>query len=117
MHKLHVPLYDLTTFRADSVSRERLEAVNDISYIGESYFSSEEATTIKSTQMETEGGDGKGRTHSQAIEEEVQACLNKRIGKRVETGDFMACAAHDLAPVLAGLLGLDIKMIEKDNGS
>lgn len=67
--------------------------------------------------METEGGDGKGRTHSQAIEEEVQACLNKRIGKRVETGDFMACAAHDLASVLAGLLGLDIKMIEKDNGS
>ena len=61
-YKLHVLLYDLTTFRADSVSRGRLEAVNDISYIGKPYFSSEEATTIKSTQTETEGGDGKGRT-------------------------------------------------------
>lgn len=26
------------------------------------------------------------------------------------------CAAHDLAPVVAGLLGVDIKMIEKDKG-
>lgn len=115
-YKLHVLLYDLRSFRTDSVSRERLEAVNDISYIGEPYFSSEEATTIKNTQTKTEGVDEKGRTLSQAIEEEVQARLDRRMGKRVETGDFRVCAAHDLAPVLARLLGVDMKMIEKDKG-
>lgn len=38
------------------------------------------------------------------------------MGKRVETGDFRICTAHDLAPVLAELLGVDMEMIEKDKG-
>lgn len=51
---------------------------------------------------------------AQAIEEEVQTGLERRMKKRVESGDFRVCAAHDLAPVLAGLLGVDMKMMEKD---
>lgn len=34
--------------------------------------------------------------------------------KRVESGDFRVCAAHDLAPILARVLGVDLKTLEMD---
>jgi hypothetical protein len=40
------------------------------------------------------------------IEETLNERLERRMKKRVESGDFRVCAAHDLAPVLRRLLGL-----------
>lgn len=57
-----------------------------------------------------------GKTLADAIREEVGVCLERREKKRVENGDFRVCAAHDMAPVLTGLLGIEPKLMEKDKG-
>ena len=40
--------------------------------------------------------------------------LKRRNKKRVKSGDFRVCAAHDLAPLMASVLGIDLKQMEKD---
>jgi hypothetical protein len=53
------------------------------------------------------------QTLSQVIEEELQSRLDRRIEKRINTGDFRVCTAHDLAPIIGSMLGIDFKRLEK----
>lgn len=39
--------------------------------------------------------------------------LTRRENKRVQTGDFRVCAAHDLAPILGKALEIDVKRLAK----
>jgi hypothetical protein len=106
-YRLHVLLYDLQHFNQRPDSRERLETVTGLSYIGSPYFNDDETTAIKNTVVH-------GQTLAQIIEQELQTRLERRNKKRVDSGDFRVCAAHDLAPILATTLGTNLKQLDKD---
>ena len=109
-YKIHVLLYDLRHFEQSNVSRCRLETVIDPSYLGEPYFNPEEADKIKGARLD---GD---KTLSALIEETLDERLNRRMKKRVESGDYRVCAAHDVAPILEKALGIRPKVLERDQG-
>ncbi|GIJ91236.1 hypothetical protein Asppvi_010201 [Aspergillus pseudoviridinutans] len=106
-YRLHVLLYDLQHFNQRPDSRERLETVTDVSYIGPPYFNVDEATAIKNTVVH-------GKTLAHIIEQELQERLERRSKKRVDSGDFRVCAAHDLAPILAAALGTNLRQLDRD---
>ncbi|GAB1195719.1 hypothetical protein APSETT444_004982 [Aspergillus pseudonomiae] len=105
-YRIHVLIADLKSFDK-SASNKRLEKVIDPSFIGEPYFTPKEAETIKKTIIN-------GKEFSQVVEEELNKRLDRRNRKRFESGDFRICAAHDLAPIMAQALGIDLKQLEKD---
>lgn len=43
------------------------------------------------------------------MEEILNERLNRRMKKRVESGDHRVCAAHDIAPILEKALGIKPK--------
>ncbi|PLB52509.1 hypothetical protein P170DRAFT_507279 [Aspergillus steynii IBT 23096] len=106
-YRIHILLFDLENFKERTDASERLERVNDISYLGEPYFSSKESSAIKNTTMN-------GRALSNIIQDNLEERLQRRIKKRVDSGDYRVCAAHDLAPILATALGIDLKQLRKD---
>ncbi|RAK95623.1 uncharacterized protein BO80DRAFT_469240 [Aspergillus ibericus CBS 121593] len=107
-YRIHVLIFDLQNFNTPS-SNKRLEKVVDPSFVGKPYFSPEEADKIKQTVV-----DANGKTFSQMVEEALNERLERRQKKRVESGDFRVCAAHDLAPIMGRALGIDLKQMEKD---
>ena len=109
-YKIHVLLYDLRHFEQSNISQSRLETVIDPSYLGEPYFNPEEAEKIKGARLD---GD---KTLSALIEETLDERLNRRMKKRVESGDYRVCAAHDVAPILEKALGIKPKDLERDQG-
>ena len=107
-YKIHVLLYDLRHFHESNVSRFRLETVIDPSYLGEPYFNPDEAEKIKGARLE---GD---RTMAALIEETLNERLDRRIKKRMESGDYRVCAAHDVAPILEKALSIKPKDLERN---
>ncbi|KAL1988673.1 hypothetical protein VTN96DRAFT_8373 [Rasamsonia emersonii] len=107
-YRIHVLLFDLRHYSERADSKERLECVIDPSYIGPPYIEPEEAERIKNTVIHD------GKKLSQVIEEFLAGRLNRRTKKRVDSGDFRVCAAHDLAPVLEKTLGIDSKQLARD---
>ncbi|GLA12835.1 hypothetical protein AnigIFM62618_009350 [Aspergillus niger] len=107
-YRIHVLIFDLKNFYKTS-SKKRLDKVTDPSYIGEPYFTIEEAEKIKQTII-----DANGKTFSETLVEGLNERLKRRNKKRVKSGDFRVCAAHDLAPLMASVLGIDLKQMEKD---
>ncbi|KAE8359189.1 hypothetical protein BDV27DRAFT_162877 [Aspergillus caelatus] len=83
-YRIDVLIADLKSFNKPD-SNKRLEKIVDPSFIGEHF-----------------------------VEEELNKRLDRRNKKRVESGDFRICAAHDLAPIMAQVLGIDLKQLEKD---
>lgn len=83
--------------------------VADPSYLGTPYFTTQEADAIRSA-------DCNGNPLSQILATRLDERLGRRMGKRIESGDFRICAAHDLAPVLGEVLGIEIKRLAKERG-
>jgi hypothetical protein len=108
-YKIHVLLYDLRHFEQSNVSRHRLETVIDPSYLGEPYFNPDEAEKIKGARLD---GD---KTLSALIEETLDERLSRRMKKRVESGDYRVCAAHDVAPILEKAFGIKPKELERNH--
>lgn len=106
-YRIHVLLFDLQHFNQRPDSKERLENVVDPSYIGAPYFTAEEAIVVKNTRI-------RDKILSEIIENELNERLNRRNKKRVESGDYRVCAAHDLAPIIGSSLAIDLKRLEKD---
>ncbi|KAK2764279.1 hypothetical protein FQN54_008971 [Arachnomyces sp. PD_36] len=106
-YKVHVFVYDLRHFREKFASEARLEKVIDPLYIGPPYFKEDEVETLKNVMVQ-------GKTLVQLIENTLSERLNRRDKKRVSSGDFRVCAAHDLAPILEKALGIDPKKLAKD---
>lgn len=106
-YRIHVFLYDLRNFRERADSHTRLETVVDVSYIGLPYFKPEEAEMLKSMMFD-------GKTLGSLIEVTLQERLEKRMKKRVESGDYRVCAAHDVAPVLEKVFGINPKLLAKN---
>ena len=86
----------------------RLDTVIDPSYIGAPYFTDEEATKIKQMAVTEK------TTFEQTISEKLDERLSRRMQKRASSGDYRVCAAHDLVPIIADTLGVDIKQMERD---
>ncbi|GKZ20925.1 hypothetical protein AbraIFM66951_003816 [Aspergillus brasiliensis] len=107
-YRIHVLIFDLKNFENAS-SKKRLDQVTDPYYIGKPYFSPEEAEKIKQTVIDTNG-----KTFSEMLGEGLNERLERRNKKRVRSGDFRVCAAHDLAPLMASALGIDLKQLDKD---
>ncbi|KAE8381761.1 hypothetical protein BDV26DRAFT_289189 [Aspergillus bertholletiae] len=107
-YRIHVLIADLKSFDK-STSHKRLDKIVDPSFIGEPYFTPIEAETIKKTVID-------GKEFTQFMEEELNKRLDRHQKKRLESGDFRICAAHDLAPIMAQALGIDLKQLEKDKG-
>lgn len=106
-YRLHLLLFDLQHYSQRKDSRDRLEEVSDTLYIGSSYFNVAEADGIKSLRVGT-------RSLSETPDEELSRRLQRRMKKRVESNDFRVCAAHDIAPIIAKSLNVDMKRLERD---
>jgi hypothetical protein len=106
-YKIHVLIYDLRNFQANSACRERLETVIDASYFGSPYFTPAEATIVKSFQVSSV-------SLAEVIEATLKERLERRMKKRVYSGDFRVCAAHDVAPILEKALGVKGKDLMRD---
>jgi len=110
-YEIHVLIYDLRNFQANSACRERLETVIDTSYLGSPYFTPLEATIVKSFQV----GESDGSVSlAEIIEATLKERLERRMKKRVYSGDFRVCAAHDVAPILEKALGVKGKDLMRD---
>jgi hypothetical protein len=110
-YKIHVLIFDLRSYQVSSASRDRLETVIDTSYIGLPYFTTIEAAVVKRLQI---GGSKRSPTLAGVIEETLKERLERRLKKRVESEDYGVCAAHDVAPILEGVLGVEEKDMMRD---
>lgn len=111
-YRLRVFVYDLRTFNTDPTARSRLDSVTDPAYLGPPYFSNEEVSLLKSTEI----GPGEEGEESlgQRIQSTLEERLNRRMEKRVESADFRVCAAHDLAPIFEKAFDINPKKLAKD---
>jgi hypothetical protein len=100
-YKLHVFMYDLRNFRSNKASRTRLDAVISLDYIGQPYFSDDEAQTLRNTIVEG------GSTLQEALDSFFRLKLPSRLQSRAKSEyDYRVCAAHDVAPVLEKAFGV-----------
>ncbi|RDL32545.1 Uncharacterized protein BP5553_09001 [Venustampulla echinocandica] len=107
-YKVHVFVYDLRNFREIPDAQARLDRIMDASYIDLPYFTPDEVHLLKSSIVE---GD---KTLEGIIEETLNERLERRIKKRVESGDFRVCAAHDLAPIFEKVFDIKSKDLAKN---
>ncbi|KFX95662.1 hypothetical protein O988_05705 [Pseudogymnoascus sp. VKM F-3808] len=94
-YKIHVSVFDLRNFHENSKAQERLDSVQDLSYIGAPYFDPAEAQQLKA--YATDGTNNKPLEI--LIKDTLKERLERRMKKRVDTGDYRVCAAHDIAPI------------------
>ncbi|KAL4887914.1 hypothetical protein BDV59DRAFT_206510 [Aspergillus ambiguus] len=111
LYRLHVLLFDLQNFTKREDCRKRLDTIADISYIEPPYFTGSEA---EETKEEIKNATKGSKTLSEIVADELSTRLERRTKKRVESGDYRICAAHDLSPILARTLNIDLKQLEKD---
>src|SRR4051794_21536300 len=107
-YKIHVFAYDLRNFREIPASQKRLNGIVHVSYIGLPYFEPEESQRLRLCLVE---GD---KTLEIVIEETLNKKLGRRDKKRVESGDFCVCTAHDLAPIFEKIFDIKPKGLAKD---
>ena len=128
-YKIHVLIWDLRNFNGSLASQKRLETVVDPSYIGMPYFTDTEAQLIKNAMVnDSSPFDNKKRfdnkssrssdTHKKTLETLIEETLNERLErrmkKRVDSGDFRVCTAHDLAPILEMAVNVKSKELASD---
>ena len=106
--QVHVFVYDLRNFPEVPDAQARLDRTVDASYIGLPYFQPDKVQTLKSSIVE---GD---QTLENIIEETLSERLERKINKRVESGDFRVCAAHDLAPIFEKAFDIKPKVLSKN---
>ena len=107
-YKIHVFVYDLRHFQ-ESASQARLEKITDSSYLGLPYFGADEVAQLKVTTIHNDT-----KKLEDVIQETLNERLQRRMKKRVQSGDFRVCAAHDLAPIFEKALDIKPKDLERD---
>ena len=112
-YRIHVLLHDLSNFNHPA-SQKRLGKVADPYYIGKPYFTWDEAQLIKRTSA----SGVHGRTVEQVVGEKLWEKLERLHRKKrpMSSGgdELRVCAAHDLAPIIARLLQIDLKVLGRD---
>lgn len=66
-------------------------------------------SALKATAVGTDG-----ETLEQRIQRTLDERLNRRMKKRVQSGDFRVCTAHDLAPIFEKSFDINPKKLAKD---
>jgi hypothetical protein len=107
-YKIHVFVYDLRHFQ-ESASQARLDDIIDSSYLCLPYFSADEVAQLKATTVHNDT-----KRLEDVIQETLNERLQRRMKKRVQSGDFRVCAAHDLAPIFEKALNIKPKDLEGD---
>ncbi|KAI9809230.1 MAG: hypothetical protein M1825_002521 [Sarcosagium campestre] len=111
-YKIHVLVYDLRHYNAKHASRDRLDAVVDLTYIGQPYFDPSEVEFLKATVVSVKGQES--LKLPELISSTLDERLNRRMKNRVDSGDFRVCAAHDLAPIWEAAFNIHFKKLCKD---
>ena len=109
-YKVHVFIYDLRNFQNNSKAQERLDTIQDISYIGMPYFNPTEAQQLKACVVNTTDN----KTLQALMEDTLKERLERRKTKRVGSEDYRVCAAHDLVPILEKAFDIKIKDLQRD---
>ncbi|KAF2448423.1 hypothetical protein P171DRAFT_508628 [Karstenula rhodostoma CBS 690.94] len=108
-YRLHVFIHDLRAFRSNASSRARLDAVLAPDYIGRPYFSDAQAAQLRSTVVDEETGETLGQR--------LDCLFTEKLAKKLEKGGaWRVCAAHDLAPVFEGVVGVRPGELGRDKG-
>ncbi|KFX90594.1 hypothetical protein V490_06382 [Pseudogymnoascus sp. VKM F-3557] len=107
-YKIHVFVFDLRNFHENSQAQERLDSVQDLSYIGAPYFDPVEAQQLKA--YTTDGTNSKPLEI--IIKDTLKERLERRMKKRVDTGDYRVCAAHDIAPIFEKAFDIKTKDLQ-----
>jgi hypothetical protein len=105
----HVFVYDLRNFKERADCQSRLDNIVDASYLGTPYFKQEEVDMLKATKVNGE------MTLEVVIRNTLDERLERRMKKRVESGDYRVCAAHDLAPIFETAFNIKPKDLAKDD--
>lgn len=133
-YKIKVLLYDLCNIATDRASESRTLATTDELYISAPYFTADESTLIKSTQIippipqeipefeqfDYERSDEEQDTISKdlpvkgltlparlvTIEDAIKECLVKFFEKRRASGDARPCGPHDMGPIYLAIFGV-----------
>ena len=83
----------------------------DASYIGPPYFTPSEVLLLKSTII---NNNNNKKTLANLIEETLNERLERRMKKRIESGDYRVCTAHGLAPIFEKVFDIKLKELAKD---
>jgi len=110
-YRIHVLILDLRSYQENNASHDRLETVIDPSYIGSPYFTDSEVAMVKGLRT---GGDKGCSILVGLIDDTLKERLERRMKKRVDSGDFRVCAAHDVAPILERVFGVKEKDLLRD---
>ena len=108
-YRINVFVYDLRHFQ-ESASQARLEDIADSSFLGLPYFTADEVAQLKATTVHNDT-----KKLEDVIQETLNERLQRRMKKRVQSGDFRVCAAHDLAPIFEKALNIKSKDLERDH--
>jgi hypothetical protein len=108
-YRIHVFVYDLRNFKERADCQSRLDSIIDTSYLGTPYFKQEEVDMLKATKVNDE------MTLEAVIRNTLDERLERRLKKRVESGDYRVCAAHDLAPIFETAFNIKPKDLAKDD--
>ncbi|KAI9679353.1 MAG: hypothetical protein M1817_005374 [Caeruleum heppii] len=111
-YKVLLLIYDLRHFEEKADCQARLDSVVDISYISLPYFDQAEAHILKTALLSSDEKDS--RTLEDFLRTTLDERLNRRMKKRVDSGDFRVCAAHDIAPIWEEALGIKSKELAKN---
>ncbi|KAH8805725.1 hypothetical protein F5884DRAFT_456764 [Xylogone sp. PMI_703] len=107
-YRLHVFIFDLRHFAEIPKSLARLDQIVDPCYLGEPYFQPDEVKALKELVVDRD------KTLETIIQETLNERLDRRNKKRVESGDYRVCAAHDIAPIFEKTFGISPKELAKN---
>ncbi len=108
-YRIHVFVYDLQNFKKRADCQSRLDSIVDASYLGTPYFTEEEVDMLKATMVNGE------ITLEVIIRNTLDGRLERRMKKRIESGDYRVCAAHDPAPVFETAFNIRPRDVAKDD--
>lgn len=107
-YKIHVLVYDLRNFQANSQAQARLDGVEDLSYIGTPYFDLVEVQQLKACVVDVTNS----TDLEMVIKDTLRERLERRMKKRVESGDYRVCTAHDIAPIFEKAFCINLKELQ-----
>ncbi|KAK9445640.1 hypothetical protein VB005_00752 [Metarhizium brunneum] len=121
-YKIRVLMYDLLNITKDPSSARRLNATVNEHYLSTPYFTASEAETIKNATVDAEISSHLIPDESSATEAilgkslygALCALLQNFLDKRRASGDARPCGPHDLAPIFAALLGIELEELKDE---
>lgn len=90
------------------MAQARHYAVEDLLYIGAPYFDPVEVQQLKACIVDATNS----KSLEMLIEYTLRERLERRMKKRVDSGDYRVCAAHDIAPIFEKAFSIKLKDLQ-----